>query len=278
MGLQIVSPNGETQGDTTPSNNDLVVNTDEINQKEITEVKDDEKETPSETSTEEKPVEELTLEPEVVEEKIQDDTKAITGITSEKQKLLDEIIELRRERRELRTPKSEMVVEQPKEPEVDLSDVDPETKEMVEKVIKAGGYVRKSDVEKLTYSNVKQEALDGFLEKHPDLKVENDPNDLNWTRFNSTLGLFKQPGATHKSFNQVLENAYKLAFPTNSKSIEDLKSKREVLNTASLGTTKKSSPGTTPSSANDIRLAEMYRRGGFSDEDTQEMLKDLKKE
>ena len=277
MGLQIVSPNGETQGDTTPSNNDLVVNTDEINQKEITEVKDDEKETPSETSTEEKPVEELPQKPEKVEEEVPDDTKAIAGIVSEKQKLLDEVIELRKARRELKSEPKDVVVQQP-EPEVDLSDVDPETKEMVEKVIKAGGYVKKSDVEKLTYSNVKQDALDAFLEKHPDLKVENDPNDLNWTRFDSTLKLFKQPVANQKSFNQVLESAYKLAFPTNSKSIEDLKSKREVLNTASLGTTKKSSPGTTPSSANDIRLAEMYRRGGFSDEDTQEMLKDLKKE
>lgn len=225
-----------------------------------------ETETPTELPAEtiDEIVEEKPAEP--VQAVLRDDTnsleKQLLGLQEEKTKLLKEIQHLRGDRRELK--KDELIRVDNKIDE--LQDVNPQDVQLIDKVLRSKGYLTKAESEKMFYDSVKQEKLNSFLEKYPEYKPENDPNDLNWSALTREVSIYAQP-SDPKRWETILEKAHKdLAKPVSDQHVEI---KRQQLKTAGVG-----SSGVQRSSSQKTLNPEqrsMYERGGWSEEEIKQI-------
>lgn len=105
-------------------------------------------------------------------------------------------------------------VENPAE-NLDLSDIDPEDVKKLEKVLKAKGFVSKSELEEMEknrryseYDKEKQEQVNSFIGKHSEYHPKNDIGDNNWNKLLEEFGLFKLPDDP-KKIGTLLERAHK---------------------------------------------------------------------
>lgn len=145
------------------------------------------KETPAELPAEDKPVD--VPDPKG---KVSEDTedKQVQGILTEREKLLQEIVELRKERRTLRQEETKEIITEAGEK---LDDLNPDDVKNIDRVLKAKGYITKAESQKIIYESVKNEELNKFLDKFPEYKAENDKNDVNWTALQREMSLYKTP-------------------------------------------------------------------------------------
>lgn len=243
---------------------------------EETEVKSDEdktepeqeKDTPSETSTDEN-------QPEAEVKGKGDDVKsAISGLEAQRAKLLKEIRELRGARREAKQAQIDKVDE-----DIDnLSDLNADDVAVVERVLKAKGYVRKDEVQELTYEQIKTQALDKFLDIHPEYRPENDPDDERWQQLQDELSLYQRPADPQK-IGELLEKAHRVITPSDYQKPKDQRPERGAIEKR-LDIARAGSGGqkTNTGAGNkfDSAKREMLRRGGWSDADIAEMEKKLK--
>ena len=236
--------------------------TDATTEEEVVE----EKETPTEPPAEEQPAEEKTSD---------DDTGAletqVQGLQEEKSKLIQEVVELRGTKRELKveTPATPVVQEETKPS--DLTDVNPEDAALIDKVLRSKGYVTKEEAGKMLYENVKTEQLSKFLQTHPEYKPENDPNDRNWNSLQKELSLYKLPSDAAQ-LQDILERAHKGVPKASSE--QGTAAKKQQIQTAGVG------GGGTQSSSSGKSLTQAQRRayedGGWSEEEIQKLEKNLK--
>ena len=96
---------------------------------------------------------------------------------------------------------------QPKaqEEKVDLSDVNDRDVQLVEKILKAKGYVKRDDLAALksqeqqtNYETEKKKQVNAFLKEHPEYRPENDPGDVKWGKLIEEFGLYKTPSDPQK--------------------------------------------------------------------------------
>lgn len=227
--------------------------------------------TPAETSTVEKPAEEteVTGEEEAVKpttkEVVSEDTdvvaKQIQGLKEQKDALLEEIKSLRGERREV---KQAQVMKLDEKISEELNDVAPEDVQVIEKILRAKGYITKDEAKNITYEDVKTQEVDKFLAKYPEFKPENDTNDIRWNSLNKVVSQFKRPDDP-RQIGQLLEMARKLSAPVQSTGGRDIVAiKKQVKDTAigSGGMTRSSNL----SSLTDDQI-QIYRNGGWTDEE-----------
>lgn len=247
------------------------------------EVKQEEKETPSEPSIEEKPAEETSDGSEAEktpEEETSEDTgeepeeseelKAVQGLQEEKEKLLTDIRDLRGQRRDLRSEETKEVTAQAKD---ELKDLHPDDVKTIDRIIQARGYVSKDELNKKFYETVKQEELNKFLDKYPEFKPENDPEDKNWTAFQEELKYYRMPENPHQ-VSKVLEKARKsISVPSSDRSIAQASQKR--METAGVGA-KGGASKASPLQSFDPQDVDAMSRGGFSIEEIKEILKNKK--
>jgi hypothetical protein len=192
----------------------------------------------------------------------EDIAREIRGLQQQKDELLKEIVGLRGERRELKQQEIQKV-----EDKIDqLEGVHPDDVQLVEKVLRSKGYMTKSEFEAKTYEQVKAQVTDAFLERYPEYKPENDPNDTNWNALQRELSLYRQP-SDPKQIGDILERAHRaIARPSDARGVEV--KKRQVA-TASAGSQPSASP--KPSSPAKTSLTEAqvqaYRAGGWSEEE-----------
>lgn len=172
----------------------------------VEELKDEstEEETPEESSTsnESESVEEVTTEEEVVEE------KEVVGLAAEKARLDAEIIALRAERRQLKS-KDEQPILVDKKLETDLSDIAESDVALIDKVIKARGYVRQEDINGMNYKQQLDSFKDQWLEKHPEYLPVNDKEDKNWDALNSEVSNFYKSPQDPKDIIKILDRAHR---------------------------------------------------------------------
>jgi len=236
------------------------------------EVSGTEKDTPPESPPGEKPLGE-----EEVKEEAEEDTSPepevrpedIEGLQRERERLLKEIQELRRERREL---KQKPAVEQPiTQEEVDeLKDLHPEDVALIERILRAKGYVRKDELERELYEKIEQEEIEKFLEKHPEFKPENDPDDRNWNALQEELKWYRKP-ENPRDIGKLLEKARRAIQGTGERSNTTATKKRlEIASQGGSSSVAQRSSSYTPL---DEKKIEMLRRGGWSEEEIQEILK-----
>ena len=228
-----------------------------IGQEEVKEVTDEviepEKETPSAPPAEEKPAPLLDQGSEDTEAQ-----RKIQALEEQRVKLLKEISELRGQRREIKQEKLLQVDEQIQE----MKDVHPEDAAIVEKVLRAKGYIRKDEAHQMFYDSVKQEELSKFLSKYPEYKPENDQNDLNWSALQRELGYYKMPSDPH-AVGEILERAHRAVARVSSDPIPQAKKRQlEVAGVGAGGVQRSSSKKTL-----DPRYRQELERGGWSEEE-----------
>jgi len=244
----------------------------EVKEGTTEEVVQEEKDTPTALPTDTKPAEEKETSEETTEEEIQtqgDDTgallKQVQGLQSEREKLLKEIQDLRGTRREIKQEQVQKVDQKIDE----LKDLHPDDINIIEKVLRAKGYVTKEEASKMNYEMVKQEELNKFLEKYPEYKPENDKNDINWNALQRELGYYRLPTNPH-DIKQVLERAHRIIQKPSDRGVIEKQRRVETAQTGA-GGTQRSSSGKSFTAFQ----KEEYRRGGWSEEEIQEMEKKL---
>jgi len=223
-----------------------------------------EKETPIEPPAIEKPTTEVKLSGV--------DTgnleKQIQNLQGERVKLIKEIQDLRGQKREI---KSEEILKI--EQKIDeLKDVHPEDVSFIERILKSKGYVTEAQAHKMFYESVKNQELNKFLDKFPEYKPENDPNDLNWNALQKELRYYRMPDDPHQ-VREILERAHRgIISPkvSNDQSITTKKRQIEVAGVGVGGTQRSSSQRSL-----DSRRKEELLRGGWSEEDIKEIEKNL---
>lgn len=219
------------------------------------EVVEEEKETPAEPPAVEKPAE--------INAEIGADTgeltKQVQGLQTEREKLLKEIQDLRGTRREIKQVELGKVEEKLDE----LKDLHPDDIKVIEKILRAKGYITKDEASKMTYDNVKQEELDKFLVKYPEYKPENDKNDINWNALQRELGYYRMPTDPHR-IEEILERAHKTIQKVSSG--QDITEKKQKIQTAGVGAGGIQGPSSIKKSLSP-RAKEELSRGGWSDED-----------
>lgn len=244
----------------------------ESEEKELVEATE---EVADETESEQEPEDAKDIEPEEEEsEPAQEDeseAKVIEGLNAQKQALLNEIVNLRKERRQVRESKPEP--EKPITVDDELKDLNPGDVEIIEKVLKAKGYVRKEDVNSLTASQAIRQEQDKWLQEHPEYLPENDPDDKNWLRLKEEVEGMYRPPSSPEHLRRILDRVHqsispKASLPNISKSSVDAKKERiAAASKASTGsaTPKKSSPSTVDKSLKGYLH-------GFSDDEVNELL------
>jgi len=265
--------NEELQEETTQTEEELIPLVGEEEGKETEPEKgEEEKETPSESSTEEKPEEETGSDEDATSVKSEEpvETKKeweAEGLQKAKDKLLEDIEALRLEKRALKGEPEKQVFVDKKEP--DLTDVAPADVELVEKILKAKGYVRKDDFQNLTYSEQIKAEQNSWLEKHPEYLPKNDPGDIRWGELSETFNRYYKMPSNPREMGKILDLIHsQIARPSlpkkSSAQVAAVKEKLKVTSKSSGGGAKssirKNSSGVDRSVFKD-----------FSDEELEEM-------
>lgn len=189
----------------------------------------------------------------------QEPDRAVKALQEERVKLLKEISELRGQRREI---KQEQLAKVEKQMD-DLKDLHPQDVEVIDRVLRAKGFVNKEEASQMFYDSVKNEELKKFLDRYPEYKPENDPNDLNWSTLQNELALYKTPSDPHQ-VALLLERAHRTIAVTRP--TDPLPAKKRAVAVASVGAggVQRSSPPTTHLTPEQKQI---YRQGGWSEED-----------
>lgn len=246
--------------------------------KDLPETEEEVTEDLSESSADEEEVETTTEEPEVSEEKpeveaeVEEETKTVDllPLESEREKLLKQITELRAERRELRQ-KKEVFVDKTPEKNL-LEDVSPQDVQLIEKVLKAKGYVRQSDVEGMTYTQRVEQYQNEWLAAHPEYLPENDPEDTNWNKLRSYVDNFFKAPSNPALIGKVLDMAHsalnpQVSIPTKTRAATE--AKKEKLKSSSKGSTGGEAGKTSVNPKNQLRVKHLK---GFSEDELKELL------
>jgi hypothetical protein len=241
------------------------------------EVKEGEEITPAESSTAEKPIEETettseqeAVKPEVEEvsnEEAEEAQKQIKGLNEQRESLLREISELRGQRR---VAKQEKLMEVEQKISDELTDIAPEDVQVIEKVLKARGYVTREEAKNLSYEDIKNQEIEKFLAKYPEYKPENDPNDIRWSTLNKEVSNFKRP-SDPRQVGSLLEKARRLALqqqPVGGQ--RDINQVKKQIKNSALGSGGVSSPSSPFKSLSEEKV-QIYRNGGWTEEEIKEI-------
>lgn len=208
----------------------------------------EEKETPAE----------LPAEETQVEQKPNDEiAKQLEGLKEERTKLLQEIQALRGQRREIKREELTNVDKQIDE----LKDVNPDDVKTIDKILRAKGYLTKEESQRMYFESVKNEKVNEFLEKYPEYKPENDPNDLNWNALQREFSIYATPSDPKLIFDR-LERAHRsIAKPVD----HAVEVKKQQLKTAGVGSGGTQRAPSRKSLDPDKRSA--LERGGWTEEE-----------
>lgn len=134
------------------------------------------------------------------------------------------------------------------------------------------GYVSQNELQGQTYAEKAQEALDTFLDAHPEYTVDNDKEGTLWDAFKAEYSLYKQP-TNPKDFPKIFNKVHKDVFgikPAGAlKTVTAQQEKTKVASHAG------SSPApTSPARSQKTAKNTGYRLDmlkGFSEEDLKEL-------
>ena len=141
---------------------------------------------------------------------------------------------------------------------------------MMRVIAKKNGWVNKADLTKSTYKDRGQDALDTFLDKHPEYSADNDPNNELWTRFQEEFSLYKQP-SNPKVLTRIFNKIHRDIFDVlPEEDLNKIKAQKQKLKSAShsgaAGDKKVSPPQQSP-----LDPALKKHLKGFTDEELKEL-------
>lgn len=234
-----------------------------------------EKETPSESSTDEKPDEsekvQIAETPSEETEEVSPEVeipiipKEVEGETPRERALRKELERVRKITRDKRKdellPKEEVV-----ESDELLKQYNPDEVANFKKLAKAIGLVEKTDIHTSQMSDI----FDGFISQHPEYLPENDKDDVLWKSLSEEFNTYRKPTSS-KELKNFLEKAHKQVIglsggkPLNKQEIEAKQSK--IKSAAHGGITISS--GAKDESKLDPGMRKHLK--GFSDDDLKEL-------
>jgi len=187
--------------------------------------------------------------------------RAIQGLQAERVKLLKEISELKGQKREIKKEQLDTVQKDIDE----LKDLHPDDVSTIERVLRAKGLITKEEAQAMYQTAIREDELNRFLEKYPEYKPENDPDDINWNMLQRELRYYKIPSDPHEVRN-VLERAHRgiIRAPSNT-GVETRKRQVEI---ASVG---KGGQQRTASTLERLTPEKRAMLKGFSEEEIQKM-------
>ena len=196
----------------------------------------------------------------------------VSTLKQQEETLRKQIVELRMERRKERY-EDPLIVQKKEVVEVDeLKDTNPEDVALIEKVLKAKGYVRKEDVSRLSYQEKIDKTKNDWLNEHKEYLPENDSNDQNWNELNKTLGLYFKAPNNPEDIKKVMDLAHKM-IKGDSKTLpiqneaqnNSAKEKLKIVSKSGSG----NSIASSPKSVNTKKIDTSYLKG-FSEEELKE--------
>lgn len=145
-------------------------------------------------------------EEETVVDTQTEDPKVLSALTLEKQKLLKQISELRAEKRQVKDIKTDepLIIDKNE----DLSDVAEADVAVIEKVLRAKGYVRKDDISAITHKEKMDSYKNEWLSQHPEYLPENDKDDSHWDALDSAVSAYFKAPTNPKDITKVLDAAH----------------------------------------------------------------------
>lgn len=249
----------------------------------------EEKETPSESSTEDQPAEDEPGETDESESDKQDSEeitpKPVEGETARERALREEVT---RVKRKLRTERGQKMFKDAQvsvnndtlsdEDKAVLETFDPEQVANMEKLIaiqaKKMGFVKKEEFAKQTYHEQAQGVLDDFLEKHPEYDESNDPDGVLWGQFQKEYAQYKSP-ENPKELTRIFNKIHKEVFgiSTDDSSLKRVEAQKEKIKVASHSA---SSGGSSKKSESKVdedtkKLVDSGALQGFSEEELKEL-------
>lgn len=223
-------------------------------------VEAEEKDTP--LAPEEKPVgEEITGEGSGEEGEYE---KAILALQREKADLLKEVKELKGSRRELK----QQQIQQTQQHIDELKDLHPDDIGTIERVLRSKGYMTKEEAGQMFYEAVKNEELEKFLNKYPEYKVENDPDNIRWGAFERQIEKEKELGySLPKNPHQLsvfLERVHREIAPKSTTDRAAAERRIQIAGVGSRGSQQSSSPKRLDDDRRQILI-----RGGWTEQEIQ---------
>lgn len=253
---------------------DAEVLNEEVKAEETMEVEPEatEAEPQEETSTSEESEPEETAVVEDTTEKtvaVEQAVDPIAALKLEEKRIRDQIVELRKERRSLKDekPKEELIVP-------DLKDVASADIALIERVLKAKGYVQKSDVQSMTYQEKLDAEKNSWLNAHPEYLPANDTDDTKWTALNNALTTYFKAPANPGDIGKILDLAHGLVGGTRQvqlpvKNIAKTNAAKEKLTVTSKGANA-GKGATTKETMNKKKIDTSYLIG-FTPEEIEEI-------
>ena len=154
--------------------------------------------------------------------------------------------------------------------EVDLSDVDSAELEKFERIAKAKGFVKQSD---LVQDSVEVQK-NAFIASHPEYQPGNTVNDAKWNQLMEQFSFFNWQSNPHK-VEEFLEKAHSEVSKTWQEAANNEKTKETVITKKAVVDASASTGGHSQkqsSSSNNSALADKYRAMGWAEEDIKEIL------
>ena len=228
----------------------------------------------TDTSTVEEPSEDPVEETEKSEEagapadEQKSDDNQLVGLQSEKEKLLNDIKNLRLERRRAREEKQVFVEEKPKQAPT-LEGVSQADVDLVRKILAAEGVVKKDELSSMTYREKLDTHKDSWLKAHPEYLPENDPDDKMWSKLNESINSYFKVPTNPADITRILDLANEMVNPKASipvKSMATTQAKQEKLSSSSKGI---SGTSKSPVNRSKVSVSHEYLKG-FSDEELRE--------
>lgn len=210
----------------------------------------------------------ITVDDSVDENGIAEAQARLDAIKAEEERVLQNLIELRKDRRDIKQNKHNPLIT---ENNTDLDDVNPQDIALIEKVIQAKGYVRKEELTALSYSEKLDNYKEEWLQVHPEYLPENDPDDKNWNLLTSTLNNYFKSPEKPSDIKKILDVVHGMIKPSPSLPIKNRASvdaSKEKIISSSRGSSTGVGHQTAPSSKSNVNR-EAFK--GFSKEELDEL-------
>lgn len=207
------------------------------------------------------------------EQGLENELQKIKGENQRTVELRQEIVGERKKRRELRKEESTQ------EPETadDLSDIDEESRKTIDRVIKAGGYVKGDEAQKIAYKSAHAQAEQSFYITHPEYTEDQDTDDALYNALQDELKNFATPQDS-SGIPVLFEKAHSLVkqrFPSRFESgePESPSSNQGKKDISSMGGPRSGAApsNTEPQAKLTPQQVEKFRSMGWSEADIQEL-------
>jgi len=226
---------------------------------------DKEKETPSQPPQDIKPAAEPEKEPSADTRDLRTELLGeIEGLKQARKELIFELQDLRGQKRELKEEQISQVQE-----EIDkLEDINSDDVQLIDRILRAKGYVSKESVQKMFLESKRQDEIDKFFKEFPEYSEENDPDRKKFGPLLREVSLYKEP-TNPSMWAKLLRKAHQALTgnkASGERGIAITKRRLEVAGVGSGGAQRSSS--VKPFS---IEKRIMLLNGGWSEEDIQRM-------